>query len=631
MSWFSNLAETYDKVADLAHIPDDKGNVLLPFNHMAAKTDICVTIDGNGTFRRAEASVKTVVIPCTEDSSARAGSAIMPHPLNDQLGYLELDERKRKAYLSQLLAWSGFHQKAGAVYTYINHGSLINDLYDYGIPVVVDDYDKSGNKKTDKVIKEEQDKITKLFVRFRVEIPEDVSPNLWEDESLVKAWQDYCAVQSTGEYTLCYVTGLVEPITSKHPKGINPSVNGAKLISSNDDTNYTYRGRFSKSIQANAISATASHKAHAMLKYLVATQGYKCDTQAVVAWAIDDGKKLPDPFKDSYGLYMDDIVTDKDKMIAAQGEIAADYAVKFRDLLDSKGRLSGLSNLARRVAIVAIDAATTGRMGITFYQDLLENEYINRLTAWHTSCRWWFYQNKHSYISAPSADSIITAVYGEPKGEGYKKIQKQARERILHFIVCGERIDRGWVSAAVNMVSNPFSYSKVDDKSGGWDKNGWEYAVSVACAIIRKYFIDKREEITLELDKTNTDRSYLFGRLLAIADRLESHARFIQIGNDDTDKRPTNAVRYMSAFAAKPMRSWKVIYSQLNPYIQRLNGADWYQRQIDEIVSLFIQSGFNDAALDGKYLLGYSLQRRELMNKNNDNGNKEEKKDEFNE
>jgi len=242
-------------------------------------------------------------------------------------------------------------------------------------------------------------------------------------------------------------------------------------------------------------------------------------------------------------------------------------------------------------------------------------------------------------------------VYGETKEKSYKKIQKQAhkekqkqvydpiqrraRERILHHIVCGEPFDFGWVSAATYRVSNPFSYQK---QEGGWDKEKWENAMSVTCAIVRKYYIEKKEEFILELDTTLCDRDYLFGRLLAIADRLESHARYLQTKEDDKEKhetkkddteeddekkdeeekddekRPTNAVRYMPAFAVKPLRTWKLIFDQLNPYIQRLDGAEWYQSQIDEIMSLFGSDDFKDRALDGKYLLGYSLQRRAIYN-----------------
>ena len=592
MSWFSNLVETYDRVAGAA-------DVLLPRNHMMAKTDICVTLDGSGKFLRAEESGLSIYIPCTEDSASRT-VAIHPHPLHEQLGYLAFDERKRNSYLSLLEKWCNYHPKIEAVYTYIVNGSLPGDLQN-------------------SCIKADSD-TGKLFVRFRVEIFNDHDSNLWEDKKVAKAWQTYCYLSDEKEKKLCYATGVLSIPAVKHPKGTSMSTYGAKLVSCNDETNYTYKGRFVKSEQANTISAEASHKAHAMLKYLIANQGYKCDSQAIVVWAVDDGSVQADLFEDSLGLCGAVIQTEKDKIQEAQGKIATDYARQLREVLSGKGNVQNLDNQLRRVAVMAMDAATTGRMGITFYQDLSENEYVERIITWHESCCWWFSYAGQAYISAPSVDRIIAAVYGEPKGESYNKIKKQARERLLYHIICGQPLDRSWVSAAVNRVSQPFSYNKQD---GGWDKWKWETALSVVCAIVKKYNSRKKEGVSLELDDHYKDRSYLFGRLLAIADKLESHARYLQTGKSDTDKRPTNAVRYMSAFASKPMRTWKLIFSQLNPYIQRLNGANWYQRQIDEIISLFVPEEFNDKPLDGKYLLGYSLQRR-MFDKSNIDQDKEE-------
>jgi CRISPR-associated protein Csd1 len=561
---------------------------------MMKKTDICVTIDGNGKFRRAELVDKKdsqVLIPCTEDSANRSGKAVYPHPLHEELSYLVLDEVKRGAYLAQLSEWCERHPKVKAIYDYAMSRSVIDDFHNSNI-----EFD------------------AKTFIRFRVESGlDDLKSNIWEDESVIKTWQATCDDLQEKDKTLCYVTGQTNVSTEKHPKGINASAYGAKLISCNDETNYTYKGRFSESGQANSISEEASHKAHAMLTHLIALQGYKCDTQAIIAWAIDDGGKQPNLFDDSLGIYSTATETERDKLIDAQAEIATDYSRKLRNALAGMGKdIATLSNQARRVAVMAFDAATTGRMGITFYQDLPRNEYIERVINWHESCNWWFRYKGSDYVSAPSADRIIAAVYGEPKGENYNKIKKQARERLLHHIVCGQPFDRGWVSAAVTRVSQPFSYDKSD---GGWDRWRWENALSVTCAIARKYYNRKKEDFALELDRTCSDRDYLFGRLLALADKIESHARFIQKAVSD-EKRPTNAVRYMSAFASKPLRTWKLIYDQLNPYIQRLNGAEWYQQQIDEIMSLFNAEDLNDRPLDGKYLLGYSLQRRALRSKN---------------
>jgi CRISPR-associated protein Csd1 len=140
--------------------------------------------------------------------------------------------------------------------------------------------------------------------------------------------------------------------------------------------------------------------------------------------------------------------------------------------------------------------------------------------------------------------------------------------------------------------------------------------MSVTCALVRCYFYKKGEVIELELDTTNRDRNYLFGRLLAIADRIESYARYDKVKKDETEKRPTNAVRYFSAYSVKPMRTWSLLFRQLNPYIQHLNGAEWFQMEIDEVMSLFDENEYNDKPLNGKYLLGYSLQRKILRQKN---------------
>jgi CRISPR-associated protein Csd1 len=618
------LVKTYDRLEGIVGKPDEYGNTLLPSNHMAANTDICVTIDGNGIFRRATEDAQNIVIPCTKNSSVRTRDIEShPHPLHEQLGFLTGGSEKNRKYMGQLESWKRCNPKVSAVYDYIKNGTLPDDLRKSGITVDAAHYDEEGKPLDDRKIKEVQKKLDKLLIRFSVEIPGDLTPELWHDRNVANAWISYCE-KSSGAEMLCYITGDMKPMVTKHPKGINSSANGAKLVSCNDDKNYTYRGRFTQQEQANAISAEASHKAHAGLKYLIATQGYKCETQAIVAWSVDDGEKQLNPFSDSLGLYEDVTQTGTDQLIEARGLIATDYAKRLRNALSGYGKPDIAS---RRVAVIATDAPTTGRMSVTFYQDMFEKEYQKRIALWHESCCWHFTRKiegeVRNCIIAPSADSITSAIFGEQKGEGYKKIKKQIRERLLHHILCGEAIDWAWVKAAAQRTSNPFSYDK---KGGGWDKFEWESAISVTCAIARKFYIDRKEELDLELEKTRTDRDYLFGRLLAIADRLESHARYLQTGKNDTDKRPTNAVRYMQRFAMKPYNTWGLLFGQLNPYIQRLNGANWYQTQIDEIQSLFIsiEEFESDKPLSAKYLMGYSLQRIELNQKKNKEGNTNE-------
>ena len=56
----------------------------------------------------------------------------------------------------------------------------------------------------------------------------------------------------------------------------------------------------------------------------------------------------------------------------------------------------------------------------------------------------------------------------------------------------------------------------------------------------------------MALDKEETNRSYLYGRLLAVADRIEYRTY------DEKDKaRVTNAKRYMSTFRRDPLKHGK--------------------------------------------------------------------------
>lgn len=117
----------------------------------------------------------------------------------------------------------------------------------------------------------------------------------------------------------------------------------------------------------------------------------------------------------------------------------------------------------------------------------------------------------------------------------------------------------------------------------------------------------------MSLDPTNTNRDYLYGRLLAIADHLESKALRDEQGKQ---KRPTNAARMMQQFSQRPYRTWKQIHDALPPYFWRLKSkiAAWYKNQIAEVCGKFDPKDFkSDDPLTGEYLLGYYCQWEELQ------------------
>ena len=152
-------------------------------------------------------------------------------------------------------------------------------------------------------------------------------------------------------------------------------------------------------------------------------------------------------------------------------------------------------------------------------------------------------------------------------------------------------------------------------------ESDWNRTVSITCALVRKYYKkQKKEEMALDLDETRAERDYLYGRLLAVADRLEQTAVYKAGKPDD---RATNAVRLMAAFAVKPYHTWGVLYQQLIPYIHQLKGAGYYQSIIDSIMVLFGEEYENNAPLSPLYLLGFSAQRRAFFKNKKDSEDEE--------
>lgn len=118
------------------------------------------------------------------------------------------------------------------------------------------------------------------------------------------------------------------------------------------------------------------------------------------------------------------------------------------------------------------------------------------------------------------------------------------------------------------------------------------------------------------LEKDNNNRDYLFGRLLAIAERIEEIALYVAGEN-----RSTTAARLMQRFADRPTSTWRNIELSLNPYMQRLkvNRAGFLnniQKELDEVMGKFKSEDFNtDKPLSGEFLLAFHAQRLEFKNR----------------
>lgn len=625
MSWLQKLYETYENCqASIGDLNDTQP--LLPICHTPQNAQIEIVIDGDGNFVKASVVTNnhSTIIPCTEESGGRSGKKPVCHPLCDKLQYLAGDfiefggevtsgfnnkpEEPFNQYLDLLSGWCNStayaHPKVKAVIMYIKKKSLIRDLVNHKVLHVGEDgkllkeWDEAKYGKAPEIFKQLQGSSWQAdtFVRWIVQIPGDPQDSVWTDRTIWDSWIRYYS--STKQIKdLCYVTGEKLSITDQHPAKIRNNADRAKLISSNDTSGFTFRGRFSIAEQACNVGYEVTQKAHNALRWLIGRQGYKKYGQAIVAWATS-GTIIPDPTADTLGLFED---TDIRSELTSEHSTAQNLAINLSKLIAGyKAKLGPTEG----VVVMGMDSATPGRMAITFYRELTGSDFLTRVLNWHESCAWWQdygrdIETKETirFIGAPSPGDIAWAAYGRRIDD---KLRKITIERILPCIIDGASLPRDLVDSSFRHTCNRMSFEP-------WE---WNKTLGITCALYRKYYKERRYDMALEPDRRTRD--YLFGRLLAAADGLESLSLYLA-----KDKRDTNAARLMQRFADRPSSTWKTIELSLAPYKARLGArASKYLKVIDEVMDAFNPDEFiSDKPLSGEFLLGYHCQRKDLWPK----------------
>ncbi|MEW6404137.1 MAG: type I-C CRISPR-associated protein Cas8c/Csd1 [Chloroflexota bacterium] len=666
MNWIQSLYETYENCQNMiGFIEESEAGEeqvpLLPICHTTQKAQIEITLDSKGNFRRARVVDKDearTIIPCTEKSAGRT-SGEAAHPLCDKLQYLAADYKKYggekdhyfESYMELLSNWvkSGAPPKVHAIYEYVQKGNVIGDLVANGVlfgdaqgklyierpvakeknaPKNIFDLLSGGiDAKTGKLKSWQAD----AFVRWRVE-GGDVIAEVWNDNEVIQSWIDYYSSTKQAK-SLCYVTGEESFSADQHPAKIRSDGDKAKLITSgksmsskgeitiDDGCGFTFLGRFTYPDQAATVGFETTQKAHSAFRWLMNRQGYVLLEKegkglpkpglAVVAWAVS-GVKVPQPTEDTYDSFYRDLDPEKDQLPA---DTAQNIGIQLKKKIAGYRQEIGERE---NVVVMAVDSATPGRLSIVYYRALKGSEFLERIENWHETCAW-----RHTYHSieaqdekgktkkryipfdgAPAPADIAEAAYGSRLDD---KLKKATIKRLLPCIVDGQPIPRDLVESVIRRASNRIGLKEPKDKF----EREWNKALSIACALYRKYKYGK-ENFDMSLDETRNTRDYLFGRLLAIADVMEECAL-----SEAEKKRPTNATRYMQQFSQRPFSTWKQIHESLTPYFMRLGEkAAYYKGLIGQVENLFALEDFiSNKPLTGEYLLGFYCQREKMREK----------------
>lgn len=634
MNWIDALYRTYDNCLGSVGVQEEGSDeLLLPLSHTTQNAQIEVTLDQNANLVAArvlkKADQKTLV-PCTESSGGRAGSKPTTHPLCDKLQYVAGDfltyggevtsgfsskpSEPHEDYLQLLDGWQSKcpHPKVRIVLDYVKKSCLVRDLIGHAvIPVqtgsdgkitFLDEW-KNKDSPTPEIFtvlpagNSPQD----AFIRWAVVIPGDPEPYLWRDQTAWQSWNDY--YKSTQDFSgLCYVTGAKSTLAIQHPAKLRHAADKAKLISSNDGSGFTFRGRFTdpEGTQTCGVSFDVTQKAHNALRWLIARQG---DSRlGIVAWAVT-GQEIPDAFACTRDYYDEDDFLNSGLDLSNKSAAPANTAQGIGLALKKKlaGYHAQLGDTTD-IIVLALDSATPGRMAISYYRELTSSEFLSRIEKWHEETSW--FQNfgkDRKFIGAPSPSDIAQAAYGTKLDD---KLKTATYRRLLPCIIENRPIPNDLVTSCIQRATN----------RQGLENWEWEKALGIACALYRKQQIQNHKH-TMSLERDRNTRSYLYGRLLAVADVLENAALTKE------ENRPTNASRLMQRFASRPCDTWTSIYLALDPYRRRLKANSpgllhRYESEFDEIKNLFESGEYqNDSRLDGEFLLAYHCQRTSLYTK----------------
>ncbi len=608
MSMMELLYRTYE----YAYRKEDRSlmeNYLM--SQTMASAPIVLWITEKGAFADAtyltDKEKQKISIPCTEKSAGRSGTNPVPHPLFDKLLYLAgnaeargiNNQKAHETYMHNLKDWcesSYGNRYVKTVYAYLEKNTLLWDLEGAGILDFTEE----------KELKKRLNEVVRIGIRrdFQTDL------ELWRENEIR---EDFCRYLGNGQEnrSFCYISGEEGTISENHPKSIWNLKANAKLISANEKANrgLVYSGRFETANQAVQVSYETSQKVHNALKWLIQKQGKMIGDKLLVAWGMDGGdfKNVIEGTDFFFNEEEEDTVMTAD----TQAEFA--YRLEkaiFRQEQDLKHN--------EKVGFLVLEAATPGRLSISYYQEFTSVQYLSlvqALKAWHEEHAWYYYspvEGKKTWakrIMCPSLYSIALFAEGvdrSDKMDADQKILGNTMTRLLPCVLEGKAIPSDIRRKLLIKAHYPLNYKE----------QNWRKLIKITCSILREQY---REVGTMDVNKDSKDIHYNYGRWLAAAHEIERRALWKSGG-----ERETNALRLFTKFAEHPNKYMMVIQKKIQIYEEKLGDkANWLRKVKREISANLTQNPLEELMgtrdLDGRMILGFETQMNEFGKKEEEN------------
>ncbi|KXT78402.1 CRISPR-associated protein, Csd1 family [Streptococcus sp. DD11] len=616
MDFFTSLLKAYEKAEEIGLVDQHNGDnepVLLPIYHTSLKSNgkniISIKLDQDGSFYKAEfmADKQMIIFPVTADSVARSGSNPAPHPLVDKFSYYvsEVNQSQYDDFHEQLTAWIDYCEegKVKEFLTKIQHFILQPDFLSHILHSLFGgQYQREGLKITylDSAGKDKTIDLSAYFLEFTV-----IQFHAFKDESVTiyKALhQSFISFVTANRDNLgtCNISGRTERITNKH-RGL---MGNAKIISVSNKGE-AYKGRFKEREDVFSVGYETSEKIHLMIKYLLENKNSSTwldSSQYLINWFSDDlaNESQLDIVKPVFNDLFEDAEDEEDALVSIKpNEENRQIGSSF-----IKGRKLFANDATYYVAI--LNKTSNGRIALKYFRQLHASQLLKNLKTWQENYSWEVRTKAGNYkLKTPTFNEIINVAYGVDR-ERYLELDNDAfrsdqYQQLVTALIDGKPMPNTLVKKLEDNIKQRQKYSK-----------HWYQVQQVSLAILHKQY---GREFTPMLDHQETDRSYLFGRLLAIYELFEAQRYALDGGSQE---RITNAERYWNAYTGQPAKMMNHLENKIKTYeeVLKLNRPGlWHklEKEREEIIQLltpmYAHKDFTQP-LDYKFIFGYYAEKQ---------------------
>lgn len=565
MDFFTALLRAYEAAEDTGWVDNAQKstNPLLPIYHTSRRSNgkdtIAVLLDNEGNFMKADfmADGESIIFPVTSDSVARSGKNPAPHPLVDKLTYYlsEINQEQYDTYHRQLDEWISQcqEQEVKTFLSHIQHFLLQDDFIEKIVQSLFSRVTSREGLKVTYLNSDDSKKTVDLstaFLEFKIDQfigYQTVSVTNYLD--LHKAYISYVESNQQADI-ICNISGKQEVLAAKH-RGL---IGNAKLISVSNNIE-TYKGRFKEREDVFTVGNQTSEKIHLMAKFLLENE----HTHA----RLGSGQHLINWFSDDLiNETQLDITTPKveDNGMFDFGETSSDDSPKFQVTEANKKIRSAFIHGKKEFGdgatyyIAIVNKTNDGRVALKYFRQLAASQLLDNLNKWQDKYSWQFKKKNGEYAECPpSYIDIILAAYGVDRGRFLEldndKFKSDQFQKLATSMIDGKDVPDTILGKLKDNIKQRQRYG-----------NTWNKVLFVSLALLHK---TNKEEFTPMLDHENKDRSYLFGRLLAIFELLELQRYQLDGSKND---RITNAERYWTAYTSQPAKLMMNLTNKIKPY-----------------------------------------------------------------